>query len=311
MYLSFIRITGKTLSDGGIYICDTKNVSFSMHHRHYPKLLDCAHLNLLTSSSSDTFETFERKICDLLFNHSFIVKAKHVSTRYGITKSKSAYAAYVMLIWTLENIPNLNKDIIGGNNLWLEFGVASGYSMNLTTRIKSRLIHSVTKEDGKVYGFDSFYGLPTNWIVTERSSQPKAGLLIMKAHAFTRNGVLPPIDSNAVLIKGLFNETLDLFLTTHSSKKIGYVNIDNDLYEGAIYVLERVVKRLLDNAIIHFHDFLDHRLERHGFKNCVGLDEMRALYDVMLINPDLKLQLYPFYTSHRSAVVFRHVKILY
>ena len=39
------------------------------------------------------------------------------------------------------------------NTLWLEFGVASGISINYISRFTN----------DKVYGFDSFEGLPEKW----------------------------------------------------------------------------------------------------------------------------------------------------
>jgi hypothetical protein len=39
------------------------------------------------------------------------------------------------------------------NTLWLEFGVATGTTINYISRFTN----------DKVYGFDSFEGLPENW----------------------------------------------------------------------------------------------------------------------------------------------------
>lgn len=76
------------------------------------------------------------------------------------------------------------------NTLWLEFGVASGKTINY--------ISQFTKD--KVYGFDSFEGLPEKW----RDGFDKG--------AFSRNGNLPQVNNNVELIKGWFNETLPDFI---------------------------------------------------------------------------------------------------
>jgi hypothetical protein len=42
---------------------------------------------------------------------------------------------------------------VKNEGLWLEFGVCSGRTINLIS----------TNTKNKVYGFDSFFGLPENW----------------------------------------------------------------------------------------------------------------------------------------------------
>jgi hypothetical protein len=80
------------------------------------------------------------------------------------------------------------------NTLWLEFGVASGDTINYISKFTN----------DKVYGFDSFEGLPEKW----RDGFDKG--------AFNRNGHLPQVNSNVELIKGWFNETLLNFIQTHN-----------------------------------------------------------------------------------------------
>ena len=102
----------------------------------------------------------------------------------------------------IQNIPNVNTyplkyvfEIMKlqhkPNHLWLEFGVANGNTINYISKFTN----------DKVYGFDSFEGLPEKW----RDGFDKG--------AFNRNGVLPQVNSNVELIKGWFNETLVNFIT--------------------------------------------------------------------------------------------------
>ena len=77
------------------------------------------------------------------------------------------------------------------NTLWLEFGVASGHTINYISKFTN----------DTVYGFDSFEGLPEKW----RDGFDKG--------AFTRNGEFPNVNTNVQLIKGWFNETLPNFIT--------------------------------------------------------------------------------------------------
>ena len=102
----------------------------------------------------------------------------------------------------------------------------------------------------KIYGFDSFYGLPDNW----RDADMEQG-------QFNRRGEPPLVSPNVRLIQGLFNETLDKFILRRKNKLkikmssissspssstqppslfVDYVNVDNDLYEGTLFILNRI-----------------------------------------------------------------------
>ena len=76
------------------------------------------------------------------------------------------------------------------NTLWLEFGVASGKTINYISKFTN----------DTVYGFDSFEGLPEKW----RNGFDKG--------CFNRNGNLPKVNKNVTLIKGWFDETLPNFI---------------------------------------------------------------------------------------------------
>jgi hypothetical protein len=89
----------------------------------------------------------------------------------------------------IQNIPNIKIYPLTyvfehkPNTLWLEFGVCTGTTINYISKF--------TKD--KVYGFDSFEGLPEKW----RNDCDKGH--------FNRNGVLPQVNTNVELIKGWFN----------------------------------------------------------------------------------------------------------
>ena len=85
----------------------------------------------------------------------------------------------------------------------LEFGVWSGNSVNL---IASLLPSS------KVYGFDSFEGLPEAWF-------GKADGI----GQFSRNGELPQVRENVELVVGWFDHVLAPFLDTHEFEKIATI----------------------------------------------------------------------------------------
>ena len=102
--------------------------------------------------------------------------------------------------------------------------------------------------------------------------------------------------------KGLFNETLEAFLSSHSEEEVSFVNIDMDLYSGAVYVLTRLMPRFADGCIVHFHELTGDAKQ--------GMDELRALYDILNLFPNYAWQLLLVYGRGRSTSVFRVTKIV-
>ena len=125
--------------------------------------------------------------------------------------------------------------------LWLEFGVFQGRDI----RVLSKYCND------KVYGFDSFEGLPEDWTFFQRKGR------------FSLSGDLPQVPENVKLVKGWFEETLPSFLDEHEAP-IAFVHIDSDLYSSAKYVLFTVVDRLQPGAIIVFDDFLNYPNWQNG-----------------------------------------------
>ena len=141
------------------------------------------------------------------------------------------------------------------NTLWLEFGVFSGSSINYISKF--------TRDH--VYGFDSFEGLPEDW----REGFPKG--------AFSKQGTLPSVNQNVVLIKGWFNDTLPHFLATQQ-KKISFIHMDCDLYSSTKFVFDTVKDYLADNCVIIFDELLNYP----GFDGDNG--ELKALYEFVTEN---------------------------
>lgn len=136
------------------------------------------------------------------------------------------------------------------NTLWLEFGVASGRTINYISHFTQDL----------VYGFDSFEGLPEKW----RDHFEKG--------AFDRGGALPPVEPNVVLLKGWFNQTLEPFLR-EKDQKISFLHIDCDLYSSAKYILDQVKDRLDQDCVVVFDELVNYP----GFDGPTG--ELRAFHE--------------------------------
>ena len=141
------------------------------------------------------------------------------------------------------------------NTLWLEFGVASGNTINYISKF--------TRDT--VYGFDSFEGLPEKW----RDGFDKG--------AFGRSGNLPPVNKNVKLIKGWFSDTLIPFIKTHN-KKVTFIHLDADLYSSTKYILDVLKNYIDDGCIIVFDELVNYP----GFDGDTG--ELKAFYEFITEN---------------------------
>jgi predicted O-methyltransferase YrrM len=125
--------------------------------------------------------------------------------------------------------------------------------------------------------------------------------------AFNLDGKLPKVIPGVHLVAGLLKETLDPFLENNAGS-IDFVNIDNDLYEGALYILQRVLPRMHRGSIIHFHELLKWR-GGPGHVKCEAHDEVRALYKVFDSFPGLHLELIAIRGQLEEPVIFRVIKV--
>lgn len=146
----------------------------------------------------------------------------------------------------IQNIPNIKKYPLTyvfedmklqhkPDTLWLEFGVASGNTINYISKFTN----------DKVYGFDSFEGLPEKW----RDGFDKG--------AFSRNGNLPHVNNNVELIKGWFSETLLNFIQIHN-KKVSFIHMDADLYSSTKYILDTLKNYIDKDCIIIFDELVNY-----------------------------------------------------
>lgn len=134
--------------------------------------------------------------------------------------------------------------------LWLEFGVWSGGTINYIAQHAS----------GRVYGFDSFEGLPETW----RPGYEKG--------EFNRGGALPTVRSNVHLVKGWFSDTLPGFLSERPGQQVAFLHLDADLYSSTIFVLEALKDRL-DGCVVVFDELVNY----DGFDGDTG--ELRAWHE--------------------------------
>ncbi len=138
-----------------------------------------------------------------------------------------------------------------------EFGVYKGTTINC---IASHC------PDEKVYGFDSFEGLPEHW-TGNRYSRTN----------FNRKGNPPEVEKNVELVVGWFDQTLPAFLEKHDGQ-FGFVHIDCDIYSSTKQVFDLIGGRLAPGAIIVFDEFFNyHGFELHEYKAFIELVELHEL----------------------------------
>ena len=165
----------------------------------------------------------------LAYRPKFDTWRKHHSDNYPLLDTRILMYDY------------LNVEIICNEPIhYLEFGVYKGrsikYFANLNTHIDSRFV-----------GFDSFTGLPEDWIELTRK---------VKATTFDAGGEQPQAgDTRVSFVKGLFQDTLPRFLETYNSTSQLVIHNDSDLYSSTLYVLTRSTDIIIPGTIIIFDEF--------------------------------------------------------
>ena len=145
------------------------------------------------------------------------------------------------LMWTLMRLRNEKNESIQLNTKVgaLEFGVGEGRSLACITE---SLRENLGEDNVRVAGFDSFKGLPEDWI-------PE-----WKKGSFTQDGVAVEVEG-ADIVPGMFDATVPRFF---ADKKAGYptwkhtgvpirlVHVDCDLYSSTKCVLDNLGAALKD-----------------------------------------------------------------
>lgn len=138
--------------------------------------------------------------------------------------------------------------------LWLEFGVSIGTST-------ATLAECAAAADARLYGFDSFEGLPEEWVVSDDETWSKG--------AFT--GRPSQVPDNVELVDGWFDDTLPGFLETRPGR-VAFAHIDCDLYSSTATVFSEIRDRLAVGTVIVFDELFNYdRYYEH---------EMRALIEL-------------------------------
>eukprot|EP00948_MAST-09A_sp_MAST-9A-sp1_P002483 g2483.t1 len=170
-----------------------------------------------------------------------------------------------------DNVSHHDADNVSGNNLttmlWLEFGIYKGKSLK-------KLAEGRRSVEGiKIFGFDSFEGLPDDWrkgfdqgkFALSSNEQPKA------------------IAQNVKVVPGLFQTSLPPFVAERLSKKkhkhndnlrnVTLLHIDCDIYSSTCTVFKYIEPLLADICYICFDELCGYQ----GFE----FHEARAFFEFL------------------------------
>lgn len=161
-----------------------------------------------------------------------------------------------------DRISNLKYalSLVKKEGMFLEFGVYSGSTINIIAD-KYR--------NEKIYGFDSFEGLPEDW----------NGWTLEQSYFKTQS--LPKVRENVILIKGWFDEVLPNFIKQHN-EDIAFLHVDCDIYSSAKYVLETLGSRIKSGTIIVFDEYFNYpnwkNHEHKAFMEYIELSGLKYKY---------------------------------
>ena len=142
------------------------------------------------------------------------------------------------------------KNIGNKDNLFFEFGVYTGDSINLFAKLLSH--HGL-----EIYGFDSFEGLEEDWVSNE----------FYPAGTFTLNKKIPKVLKNVKIVKGKVQNTLENFLKDETNKKIIFTHMDMDTYGATKYTLNKIKPFLIKGSVILFDNFYNFpNWQQHEYK---------------------------------------------
>lgn len=144
------------------------------------------------------------------------------------------------------------------NGLVLEFGVASGRTINCIAENYSGVVH----------GFDVFEGLPENW----RTGYAKG--------AFAGN--VPEVRKNVRLVTGLFEQTLPSFIIEDKGP-VSFLHVDCDLYSSTKTIFEHLGDAIVPGTVIVFDEYFNYpgwkKHEFLAFQEFISSRKLTYTYD--------------------------------
>lgn len=205
------------------------------------------------------FNEWKCPYSEVMTLNDYLFREATVDSAHYLSENMSSTPAFSSRFDLIDHI--LLNEIIDESGLVMEFGVFKGESINFISSLLSFK---------KVYGFDSFEGLPSNWT-------PGAG-----KGAFDLGGHAPKVNKNVELISGWFGETLPTFLESHKNELCTFIHIDCDLYSSTKDVLDNIGDRIVPGTIILFDEYFNRpgwrQHEYRAWQECVCKQGIRYEY---------------------------------
>jgi hypothetical protein len=147
-----------------------------------------------------------------------------------MAKARALQSGDEVIDFAIKQIP---PDLKG---LFCEFGVYQGNTIN----------HIARQTKSKVYGFDSFEGLPEFW----RDGFPAGAFELKKEQ-------LPKCEGNVELVVGWFDKSLPPFAGAHP-EPLAFLHVDCDLYSSTQTVFKILGQRLVQGSVIVFDEYFNY-----------------------------------------------------
>jgi O-methyltransferase len=257
-------------------------------------------LHLLMSIAKDVKDVKSIEYCRLRYTDDINENIKPLLIDLYDAKRYQAF---------LDGVEFVEYEYVPGD--FLEFGVASGVTLLFIALAYQRYksVKYASDVERKLFGFDSFEGLPENehrrWpksIFKSNvvSSHPTLAIdeLVTedKIHAMFDKCELP----RPVLIKGNFSDTIDHAREDGHIHAAALVHIDCDLYESCRDVLKGIRSLLQNGTVIYFDDW-------NNYKGDPNKGERRAVTEFLAENPNIIFNDFLSYTAFSKAFIV-HIK---
>lgn len=153
---------------------------------------------------------------------------------------------------------------------YLEFGVREGVSM-------AALLASQTNRASRFHGFDTFEGLPEDW-VPAWGGRPIGHSRAQGEMA----AAIPQLgDRRVTFHKGLIQDTLPGFLAKFRRRGRLFVNVDTDLYSAALYVLTTMHHFMQAGDLLYLDELHDELNEFAALNDYVRSYYMRDAFRLL------------------------------
>lgn len=163
------------------------------------------------------------------------------------------------------------EEHVSGNTL--DGGVIAEFGVHKAQSIGWFTTHFL---DTPIYGFDSFEGLPEDWIVKNKVFFPK-GHFNLKGN----EPKFPHID-RCTFIKGWFKDTLPGWVK-EVDDYLKILHIDCDIYSSTLTVLTNVKSMFRPGTFILFDEILDDQGKENEYKAFFEFCELNPSFDFDVI----------------------------